>query len=273
VATVTLTALGDSVVAGSITLQSVVVLKDAGGNTLTGRPITYGFLPATLLATVSASGLISGSGSVVPLPGASVSLIATSEGVTAATPLVVRVLAPVNTITVTAPDLSIDVGSSVTATALLKDVNSNTLTGRTVNWTSSNNPIATVGSTTGIITAITPGQVTVTATAEGKNGLILLFRSLGPVDTVKVTPFPVTISNSSTTTLTVTVTDVAINPLDGISCSISSLDTGIANPTTTMGATDSSGIVTFIVSGVSIGATTVTVTCNSKSNTFTVTVQ
>ena len=54
-------------------------------------------------------------------------------------------------------------------TATLKDASGNTLSGRTVTWSSSNTSVATVSSS-GLVSAVTPGSATVTAASEGKTG-------------------------------------------------------------------------------------------------------
>ncbi|MBK8650086.1 MAG: Ig-like domain-containing protein, partial [Gemmatimonadetes bacterium] len=55
------------------------------------------------------------------------------------------------------------------ATATVRDAQGNVLTGRPVTWSSSTPAVATV-STTGLITAVAPGTVTVAATSEGVSG-------------------------------------------------------------------------------------------------------
>jgi len=76
---------------------------------------------------------------------------------------------PVATVTVSPASPSVQVGQTAQLTATLKDANGNTLTGRTVTWTSSDTTIAKV-SATGLVTARAAGLATVTATSEGKSG-------------------------------------------------------------------------------------------------------
>jgi uncharacterized protein YjdB len=75
----------------------------------------------------------------------------------------------VSSVTVTPSSSTISPGQQVTLTAVTKDANGNTLTGRAVTWTSSNNNVATVSST-GVVTGVKKGTVTITATSEGKSG-------------------------------------------------------------------------------------------------------
>src|SRR2546426_7370702 len=50
-----------------------------------------------------------------------------------------------------------------------RDAGGNVLTGRVISWGSSNTTVATV-SGSGLVTGVTAGAVTITATSEGKNG-------------------------------------------------------------------------------------------------------
>jgi alpha-tubulin suppressor-like RCC1 family protein len=76
---------------------------------------------------------------------------------------------PVATVTVTPTSSTMAVGSTLGLTAKTLDVAGKVLTGRTVTWTTSDGTVATV-SQTGLVTAVTPGSATITATSEGKNG-------------------------------------------------------------------------------------------------------
>jgi hypothetical protein len=72
------------------------------------------------------------------------------------------------TVAVTPTAQTIFVGGTQQMTATLRDASSNTLTGRTVSWSTSANGIATV-SGTGLVTGVAPGIATITATSEGKS--------------------------------------------------------------------------------------------------------
>jgi hypothetical protein len=67
--------------------------------------------------------------------------------------------------------------------ATLRDANGNTVSGRTVRWTTSNPAVATIDSVSGLLTGIDRGTVTVTATSEGKSGsasrvIVIKYRSV-----------------------------------------------------------------------------------------------
>src|SRR2546422_163974 len=76
---------------------------------------------------------------------------------------------PVASVTVSPPSASIATGATVQLTATTKDAGGNVLTGRAISWGSSNTTGATV-SGSGLVTGVSAGAVTITATSEGKNG-------------------------------------------------------------------------------------------------------
>jgi glucose/arabinose dehydrogenase len=77
--------------------------------------------------------------------------------------------APVSTVTVTAPDSTVQVGETVQLSATAKDANGTTLQGRTIEWTTANGAIASV-SPTGLVTALAAGQSEISAVSEGVSG-------------------------------------------------------------------------------------------------------
>ncbi len=160
VATVTVAPASPSVVVGG-TQQLTATLKDASGNTLTDRTVSWTTSDATK-ATVSSTGL------VTAVAVGSATITATSEGM--AGPSAVTILpVPVATVAVAPAALSVGVGGTQQLTAMLKDASGNTLTGRTVSWTTSDATKATVSST-GLVTAVAVGSATITASAGGVTG-------------------------------------------------------------------------------------------------------
>jgi len=65
---------------------------------------------------------------------------------------------------------SIPESGTIRLTAMASDVNGNALSGRPVDWVSSNIEIAAVSST-GLVTGVKPGTATITATIEGKSAV------------------------------------------------------------------------------------------------------
>ncbi len=75
----------------------------------------------------------------------------------------------VGSVVVTLANSTIAPGTGTSATALVRDAGGNTLTGRAVNWSTSNPAVATVNAG-GAVTAVADGSATITATSEGKSG-------------------------------------------------------------------------------------------------------
>jgi uncharacterized protein YjdB len=207
----------------------------------------------TLIATVSQTGLVTGTG-----PGTT-NITATSEGKTGSTTLTVSV-APVATVTVTPSSATILTGQTQQLTATMKDLLGNTLTGRSVTWSTSDPSVATV-SPSGLVTGVDAGSVTITATSEGKTGTATITVMLAPVATVTVSPASFSVARNSAKTLTATLRDAAGNVLTGRSIVWVSSDTTIAT-------VDQSGVVR----GVKEGSATITATSEGKSGSSSATV-
>lgn len=77
--------------------------------------------------------------------------------------------AVVTTVTVTSAPTQISVNETAQASALVKDQNGNTLSGKTVTWESLNPSVAIVSST-GIIKGVAAGSATIKGTVEGVSG-------------------------------------------------------------------------------------------------------
>jgi uncharacterized protein YjdB len=136
---------------------------DAQGNELPGRTATWRSGDETIV-TVSQQGGITG-----VVAGGPVTITATIEG-HSGTSQVTVVNAAVASVTVTPPTATIQAGSTVQLTAVLKDDQGNVLTGRALLWTTADGARASV-STTGLVTGVAPGgPVSVLATSEGVSG-------------------------------------------------------------------------------------------------------
>lgn len=162
VSTVEVTLATPTVLTGATT-QATAAVKDASGNVLTGRTITWSSSSATV-ATVVGSG---GTATVTAVAPGTATITATSEGRTANA--TVTVLAPVASVTVVLGAASIASNGTTQATVTPRDGSGNALTGRTVTFASANQAVATVSST-GAITAVGPGTSNITATSEGQSG-------------------------------------------------------------------------------------------------------
>ena len=75
----------------------------------------------------------------------------------------------VATVAVTPPAALVVVGDTVRLRAATLDAGGTVLAGRVVTWSTESAAIATV-STTGLVTAVTPGSVRISALSEGRTG-------------------------------------------------------------------------------------------------------
>lgn len=76
---------------------------------------------------------------------------------------------PVATVQVTPATATVNINATLALAATLRDAAGNTLTNRTVAWSSSNAAVATVNGS-GVVTALAAGSATITATSEGQTG-------------------------------------------------------------------------------------------------------
>jgi uncharacterized protein YjdB len=173
VASVSVTPATASVAQGT-TVQLTATPKDASGNPLSGRVVTWAS-GNTAIATVSSSGLVTGVGA-----GGPVTITATSEGQSGSASVTVTAVTPVASVTVSPANGSVQAGSTYQLTATPKDASGNPLTGRVVTWSSANTAIATVSSS-GLVTGVAAGgPVTITATSEGKSGTAAITVTVPP---------------------------------------------------------------------------------------------
>jgi len=250
--------LANSALQTGSTTTATAVLLDANGTVLTGRSVSWSS-SAPLIAMVSSSGVVT-----ALLPGTA-TITATSEGKSGGASVTVTLAPPppVNTVSVSLASTSIQDGATTQATAVTQDANGNTLTGRTVTWSSSNSSIATVSSS-GLVTAVNPGSATITATSETKTGsasLTVTTPPPAPVATVTVTLGASSIVEGGTTQATAVVSDANGNVLTGRAVTWSSSNISAATVTST-------GLVT----GVDDGTATITATSEGKTGSASVTV-
>src|SRR5438128_7798086 len=167
VASVAVSPAAPSVAVGQ-TVQLTAAPKDASGNALSGRVVTWAS-SNTAVATVSGSGLVSG------VAAGPATITATSEGQSGTATVTVTALAPppVATVSVSPATASVQVGATVQLTATPKDASGNPLSGRVVTWASSNTAVAPVNGS-GLVSGVAAGPATITATSEGKSGTAAL---------------------------------------------------------------------------------------------------
>jgi len=173
VASVTLAPTAATITTGA-TRSFAPTLRDSTGTVLTGRSVTWSS-SNTAIATVNASGVATG------VSAGTVTVSATSEGRSGTATLTVNAPAPapVASVALTPTAASIFTTASQVYTATLRDASGNTLSGRSVTWSSSNTAVASV-SATGVALGLTAGTATITATSEGRSGTATLTVSAPP---------------------------------------------------------------------------------------------
>jgi uncharacterized protein YjdB len=156
---------GSATINHGATVQFDAVLKSLAGDVLTDRVVTWSS-SNTAVATVNGSGLATGVGAGTAF------ITATSEGKTGYATLTVG--APfVSTVTVSPATANIGVnGGTQQFTATLRDALGNPFPAGTVTWSSSNEAVASVNPTNGLVTLVTGGNAgTATITATSVQGL------------------------------------------------------------------------------------------------------
>ncbi len=234
------------------TVQLTATPKDAGGNPLTGRVVTW----ATSNAAVAT---VNGTGLVTAVATGSATITATSEGKSGTSAVTVSAV-PVASVTVSPASASLVVAQTVQLTATPKDASGNPLTGRVITWTNNSTTVATV-SGTGLVTGKAAGAATITATSEGQNGTSAITVALAPVASVTVSPASLSLNVGQTGQLTATLKDANGNILTGRAITWSSNSSGVV-------MVNASGLV----SALAVGAAVITASSEGRSGTAGVTV-
>jgi uncharacterized protein YjdB len=247
VATVAVAVTPSAVVVGQ-TATATATLADSSGNLLSGRVVTWSSSNTTV-ATVDTGG------TVIAKAAGSAMIQATSESKASASSLSVSAPAPipVASVSVSPTTASLLFGGSTQLSAVTHDANGNVLTGRVIAWGSANTGIATV-STSGLVTAVAAGNVSVTASSEGQVGssaITVTAPAPVPVATVSVSPSSSSLLVGATVQLSATTRDANNNVLTGRVVTWSSPNSGIAS----VGV---NGLVT------AIGAGTIQITATSE---------
>lgn len=160
VASITLAGPTTVEVGRSVSLSATV--KDASGNALSGRTVTWSSSDPSVAS-------VDGAGTVQGLRRGDVTIGASSEGRSGTHAMAITT--SVATIELSPPPASLSVGDTVQLTATLKDASGATLSGYSVSWSSSDPGRARVLND-GRIIGESSGEATITATAEGKSARV-----------------------------------------------------------------------------------------------------
>jgi uncharacterized protein YjdB len=257
VATVSVVLTASSLVVGQ-TAQGTATLKDASGNILSGRAATW-------QTSNAAVGTVSSTGAISAISAGSTTITATSEGIsgTAALTVTAQPPVPVASVTVSPASSTLQIGGTAQLSAVTRDANNAVLTGRVISWSSSSTAVATV-SATGLVTAVTAGSATITASSEGKSGTSAITVSAPapvPVASVTVSPATSTLPVGGTAQLSAVTRDANNAVLTGRVISWSSGSQAVAT-------VSASGLVTAVAAG----SATITALSEGKSGTSAITV-
>jgi uncharacterized protein YjdB len=235
VASVEVTPASAGITAGQ-TVPLTATLKDRKGKTLSGPAVSWSS-SNTAVATVDANGV------VLAVAAGPATITATSEGQSGTAAITVTALA-IASVQVTPASGSIEVGQTLQLTATPKDAGGNPLSGRTVTWSSNNTAVATVDAN-GVVSGVTAGPATITATSESKSGTAEITVTELPVASVDVQPTSWSLEIGQTIQLTATPKDGSGNPLSGRAVAWSSGNTAVAT-------VDADGIVTGVGAGIAL---------------------
>lgn len=236
------------------TAPLTATVKSLLGVTLTGRVVTWTSSDNNV-ATVSSTGV------VTAVSAGAVVVTATAEGIPGIAAVTVA-LKPVGSLIVTPSIVVATAGETVQLTATARDVDGTIVTGRVVTWTSSNASVALV-SPTGLVTTVSGGIVTITASSEGKSdaALVTVAALIKPVATVTVSPTTLSLTTGSTGELVAVTKDA-----DGLVLTGRPVVWTSSNPL--VASVSSTGSVLALAAG----SATITATSEGKSATAAVTV-
>jgi serine/threonine protein kinase/uncharacterized protein YjdB/alpha-tubulin suppressor-like RCC1 family protein len=205
VASVAVTPSPASIIVGGTT-QLTAILKDSRNNLLTGREVVWASSDTTM-ARVSPSGVVQG------LQPGYINVTATSgERTGTGTVLVTATVTPVAAVEVTPNRSAVSLGDSLVLSAVPKDTRGNTLSGRSVRWTSSDPSVATV-SPGGVVLPRREGTAAISAAIEGKSATARITVTQPVVAAVAVTPSTVSLQVGGRAQLTVAARDARGNAL------------------------------------------------------------
>jgi uncharacterized protein YjdB len=236
-------------------VQLTATAKDGGGAVLPGRPAAWSSSNPGA-AQVNATGRVTG------VAAGTATVTATIEGKTASASISVVQLA-VATVEVSPNPASVAVQQNLQLTVTLKAADGTELTGRTVEWETSNQAVATVNQS-GRVTGVTPGSATITARSEGKSGntALTVTQTQLPVATVEITSH-----NSNHVSVNATLQFTAI-----VKAANGTVLTGRSITWTSSNEAVATVSATGLARGVAPGTATITATSEGKSGSISLTV-
>ena len=251
VASVRVTPTSQTLIEGQ-TAQLQAQPLDVAGKTLTGRVVMWSTNRPNV-ATVTSTGLV-----IAQSPG-SATITATVEGKTGTTSVTVNARPP-NAVVVTPAQVLVQQGATAQVTAQVLDDLGRVVPNSTVTFSSSDNTIATVSST-GLVSGVSAGKATITATSGSLSGTAQVTVTPIPVSRVVVTPASPVLTVGRTVQLAAQALSATGQPLTGRNVLWSSSTPAVATVTTAglvTGVTTGSAVIFASIDGV-LGWTDVTI--------------
>ena len=252
VASVDVTPASASLLIGQ-TNQLAATTRDSAGGTLSGRTISWSTSDAGV-ATVSSAGLVTAVGA------GTATITAISEGRSGTAAITVAVV-PVASVAVTPASVSLLIGQTSQLSATTRDSAGGGLAGRTISWSTSDSTVATVSST-GLVTAVSAGIATITATSEGRSGTATITASVPLVRIQSGDAQQATVGTALPVRPSVFVGDSSGRPLVGASVRFE-VQSGGGSVTGATAVTDTAGVALLggWTLGTRAGSNTLTATC------------
>lgn len=159
-ASVTLTPSSLDVTLGA-TLRIAAVVRDSSGNAIPGARVTWSSSNSGI-ASVDSTGRVTGKS-------VGMASVKAQSGNAVSVAVVTVLTVPTGTVVVSPSSSTLNIGTTVTFSATVRDPSGKPLTGRVTTWTSSQPMVATVDAN-GLATAVGPGQTVIIASSGGVNG-------------------------------------------------------------------------------------------------------
>jgi uncharacterized protein YjdB len=248
-------------IGGTTQLTATGHYSDASTANITTQVVWSSSLPSAV--TVGA-----GTGMLTGMSTGNCMITATDTATSVTANVTVNVLNPLVLISIAPSPLSVNHQATANLAATGTFANSSTSNVTTsVNWTSANSSIASVGLSTGIVTGVAPGSTVITATDPTTNVTKTVNVTVNVVlSSLTVTPSSPSVVQGLTTPLVATA-----NFSDSTSSTVTS--TAAWSSATTSKATVSvAGVVTGVAAGTSVITASITINGTTKQGSVTVTV-
>jgi uncharacterized protein YjdB len=248
----------------STTLNFTATVIYADYSTATVTASTTWSSSAGTVAVISDTGATTGRATATGQTGGTTTITGAFEGKTDSTTLTVSTATLTKLdVTPTSPTTHLGIPQPFVAVVTLSDSTHVTVTGSST-WTSLDNTVATVDATTGVATPLKAGTTTITATYKGLSGTSNLTVGIGTLNSITITPTPLSVVVGGHQQLTATGTWGDTPPTTADITNNVTWQSSSGTTATVSNAAGSHGLFTALVAG----AVTVTATFQSTTGTL-----